>query len=121
MTPRVIATLGFDGSFVRGTSPYFNEPQFATAPAPALQQVTLNQLQPNGTLNFNYLKPNASVAVKVYKGFSYKMAWNYYGFNIAGSQFPAGLALTPSVPTLPSLQLENFNGSTATFSFLYAF
>ncbi|MGA7920870.1 MAG: hypothetical protein WCA38_14490 [Candidatus Acidiferrales bacterium] len=121
VTPRVTATLGFDGSFVRGTSPYFNEPQFATAPAPALQQVSLNQLQPNGTLNFNYLKPNASVAVKVYKGFSYKMAWNYYGFNIAGSQFPAGLALTPSVPTLPSLQLENFNGSTATFSFLYAF
>jgi hypothetical protein len=121
VTPRVTATLGFDGSFVRGTSPYFNEPQFATAPAPALQQVSLNQLQPNGTLNFNYFKPDASIMVKVYRGFSYKMAWNYYGFNVAGSQFPSGLALAPTNAALPSLQLENFNGSTATFSFLYAF
>jgi hypothetical protein len=121
ITSRVTTTLGFDGSFERGTSPYFNEPQFATAPVPALQQVTLNRLQPNGTLNFNYLKPNASLAVKVYKGFSYRMAWNYYGFNIAGSQFPTGLALNSSVATLPSLQLENFNGSTGTFSFVYAF
>ena len=96
VTPRVTATLGFDASFVRGTSPYFNEPQFATPPAPPLQQVTLNQLQPDGTLNFNYLKPNASIAVKIYKGFSYKMAWNYYGFDIVGSQFPAGLALAPT-------------------------
>jgi hypothetical protein len=113
--------LGFDGSFVRDRSPYFNEPQFATPPAPALQQVSLNQLQPAGTLNFNYLKPNASIAVKLYKGFSYKMAWNYYGFDVVGSQFPAGLALAPTNPLLPSLQLENFNGSTATFSFRYSF
>jgi hypothetical protein len=121
VTPRVTATVGFDGSFVRGTSPYFNEPQFAPAPAPSLQQVSLNQLQPSGTLNFNYLKPNASIAVKIYRGFSYTMAWNYYGFNTVGSQFPAGLALTPTNPALPSLQLENFNGSTATFSFRYSF
>jgi hypothetical protein len=113
--------LGFDASFVRGTSPYFNQPQFATPPAPPLQQVALNQLQPGGTLNFNYLKPNASIAVKIYKGFSYKMAWNYYGFDIVGSQFPAGLALTPTNASLPSLQLENFNGSTLTFSLRYSF
>ncbi len=125
VTPRVMAALGFDGSFVRGSSPYFNQPQFgsptAGAPAPALQQVTLNALQPSGTLNFNYLRPNGSVTIQLYKGFSYKMAWNYYGFNIAGTQFPAGLALNPTNAALPSLQLENFNGSTATFSFRYAF
>lgn len=125
VTPRVTATLGFDGSFVRGTSPYFNQPQFGSAAPPPLttppQQVTLNQLQPNGTLNFNYLKPNASIAINLYKGLSYRVAWNYYGFDIAGSQFPPGLALTPTNPSLPSLQLQNFNGSTATFSFRYAF
>ena len=119
VTKRVTATLGFDGSFVRGSPPYFNQPQFATSLA--LQQVTLNQLQPSGTLNFNYLKPNGSIAIDLYKGFSYKMAWNYYGFDIAGSQFPAGLALSASNPSLPSLLLQNFNGSTATFSFRYAF
>jgi hypothetical protein len=121
VTPRVTATLGFDGSFVRGTSPYFNQPQFATPPAPPLQQVSLNQLQPGGTLNFNYLKPSASIAVNIYKGFSYKMAWNYYGFDVVGNQFPAGLALTPTNPSLPSLQSENFNGSTLTFLLRYSF
>jgi hypothetical protein len=49
------------------------------------------------------------------------MAWNYYGFDIAGSQFPAGLALSASNASQPSLRLQNFNGSTATFSFRYAF
>lgn len=124
VTARVTAQMGFDGSFVRGTSPYYNQPQFGSAgapPAPPLQEVTLNQLQPNGTLNFNYLKPNGSITIDLYKGFSYKMAWNYYGFDIAGNQFPAGLALSPTNPALPSLQLQNFNGSTATFSFRYAF
>ena len=118
---RVTATLGFNGSFVRGTSPYFNEPQFATGTPPPLQQVTLNTLQPAGTLNFNYLQPTGSIDIRVYKGLSYKMAWNYYGYDIAGNQFPAMLALTPTNPLLPSLQLENFNGSTATFAIRYAF
>jgi hypothetical protein len=125
VTPRMMAALGFDGSFVRGSSPYFNQPQFGSsttgAPAPALQQVSLNQLQPSGTLNFNYLKPNASITIDLSKGFSYKMAWNYFGFNIAGNQFSAGLALTPTNAALPSLQAEDFNGSTATFSFRYTF
>jgi hypothetical protein len=121
-TKRVTAMLGFDGSFVRGSSPYFNQPQFATgSPAPALQQVTLNQFQPSGTLNFNYWKPNGSISVDLYRGFSYKMAWNYYGFNTAGTQFPAVLATMPTNTALPSLQSENFSGSTATFSFRYSF
>ena len=121
VTKRVTASLGFDGSFVRGISPYFNQPQFAPSPAPALQQVTLNQLQPSGTLNFNYLKPSGSIAIDLYKGLTYKMAWSYYGYDISGSQFPPGLALNPTNPLLPSLLSENFNGSTATFSFRYSF
>ena len=123
--PRMTAALGFDGSFVRGSSPYFNQPQFGSSTTggatPALQQVTLNQLQTSGTLNFNYLRPNGSITIDLSKGLSYKMAWNYFGFNIAGNQFPAGLALTPTNAALPSLQAEDFNGSTATFSFRYAF
>jgi len=117
---RVTAQVGFDGSFVRGTSPYFNQPQFATTPTP-LQQVTLNPLQPPSTLNFNYFKPYASITVDLYKGLSYKMSWNYYGFNVTGNQFPAGLALAPTYASYPSLGLENFNGSTATFAVRYAF
>jgi hypothetical protein len=123
VVPRVTFNLGFNGNFVRGTSPYFNLPQFPLNPAssPALQQVSLNALQPAGTLNFNYLQPTSSVAVNIYKGFTYEMAWAYYGFDIQNAQFPAGLALTPTNSALPPLQLENFNGSTATFSVRYAF
>lgn len=119
---RVTAGAGFNGSFVRGSSPYFNQPQFATTtPAPALQQVTLNPLQPESTLNFNYFRPYANLTVDLYKGLSYKMSWNYYGFNVTGNQFPAGLALTPTYSNYPSLQSENFNGSTATFAIRYSF
>ena len=111
-TKRVSAALGFGGSFVRGTSPYFNQPQFATSTPPPLQQVTLNPLTPAGTLDFNYLQPYGSITVAIYKGFSYKMAWNYYGFNQKGETSPSGLATIP---------LQDFNGSNATFSFRYAF
>jgi len=121
LVPRVTFNLGLDGNFVRGTSPYFNQPQFATGTPPPLQQVTLDTLQPAGTLNFNYLRPTSSVAVNIYKGFTYETAWAYYGFDIQNALFPAGLALTPTNPAQPSLQLENFNGSTATFSVRYAF
>jgi hypothetical protein len=111
---RVTASFGYDGTVVRGTSPYFNQPQFAptAAAAPALQQVTLNALTPSGTLDFNYVKPYGSVVVALYKGLSYKMAWNYYGFNVKGAQNPAGMAMIP---------MQDFNGSTATFAFRYAF
>jgi hypothetical protein len=109
---RITASLGYDGTVVRGTSPYFNQPQFAPTPAPALQQVTLNSLTPGGTLDFNYLKPDGSVVVDLYRGLSYKMSWNYYGFNVKGAQNPSGLAAIP---------MQDFNGSTATFAFRYAF
>jgi hypothetical protein len=91
---RVTATLGYGGSFVRGKT------------------IFLNPLTPSGTLDFNYEMPYASITVDVYRGFSYKMAWNYYGYNEAGVTNPFGLAAIP---------LQDFDGSNATFSFRYAF
>ncbi|HUJ30287.1 MAG TPA: hypothetical protein VLY23_03335 [Candidatus Acidoferrum sp.] len=91
---RVTADLGYGGSFVRGNT------------------IFLNPLMPSGTLDYNYQMPYGSVTIDLSKGFSYKMAWNYYGFNQAGNTSPFGLAAIP---------LQDFNGSNATFSFRYAF
>ena len=91
---RVTATLGYGGSFVRGNT------------------IFLNPLAPSGTLDYNYQLPFGSINFDIYKGLSYKMAWNYYGFNQEGNTSPFGLAAIP---------LQDFNGSNATFSFRYAF
>jgi hypothetical protein len=91
---RVTATLGYGASFVRGNT------------------IFLNPLTPSGTLDYNYQMPYGSVAIDIYKGFTYKMAWNYYGFNETGTTSPFGLAAIP---------LQDFNGSNATFSFRYVF
>ena len=91
---RVTAMLGYSGSIVRGNTTF------------------LNPLAPTGTLDFNYLTPLASLAFEIYKGLSYKTAWNYYGYNDKGIANPAGLAPLPS---------QDFNGSNLTFSFRYAF
>jgi hypothetical protein len=91
---RVTATVGYGGSFVRGNTTF------------------LNPLTPSGTLDFNYQRPYGSVAIDVYKGFTYKMSWNYYGFNETGATNPFGVA---------AIRLEDFNGSNATFSVRYAF
>ena len=91
---RVTAAVGYAGSFVRGNT------------------IFLNPLTPSGTLNFNYQQPYASITIDIYRGFSYKMAWNYYGFNETGVTNPFGLA---------GIQLQDFNGNNATFSFRYAF
>jgi hypothetical protein len=109
---RVSVGLGFGGNFVRGTSNFFNQPQFAAAPAPTLGQVALNLMTPTGTLDFNYLKPTSLIAIDLYKGLTYKMAWNYFGYNAKGPADPARLA---------PIGARDFNGSTATFSFRYAF
>jgi hypothetical protein len=93
-TRRVTTMFGYAGSFVRGSS------------------IFLNPLAPSGTLDYNYLIPFGSVSINVYKGLSYKMAWNYYGFNQKGNTNPFGLGVIP---------LQDFNGSNATFSFRYAF
>jgi hypothetical protein len=93
-TKRVSTALGYGGSFVRGNT------------------TMLNPLTPDGTLDYNYQMPYGSVTIQVYRGFSYKMAWNYYGFTETGVTNPFGLATIP---------LQDFNGSNATFSFRYAF
>jgi hypothetical protein len=91
---RVTASVGYGGSFVRGNT------------------IFLNPLTPSGTLDFNYQRPYASLEFAVYRGFTYKMSWNYYGYNETGATNPFGLA---------PIQLQDFNGSNATFSFRYAF
>jgi hypothetical protein len=91
---RVTTILGYGGSFVRGHT------------------ILLNPLTPSGTLNYNYQAPYGSIRIDVYRGFSYKVAWNYYGFNEASNTAPFGLAAIP---------LQGCNGSTATFSFLNEF
>jgi hypothetical protein len=89
---RVTAMIGYAGTIARGTT------------------TMLNPLTPTGTLDFNYLKPQASLAVDIYKGVTYKTAWNYYGYDDHGVANPVGLAPLP---------LQNFNGSNITFSLLY--
>jgi len=91
---RITADMGYGGSFVRGNT------------------IFLNPLMPSGTLDYNYQLPYASINVLLYRGVSYKMAWNYYGFNEEGVTSPFGLAPIP---------LQDFNGSNATFSVRYAF
>jgi len=91
---RVTALLGYSGSIVRGNA------------------TMLNKLQPTGPLDFNYLRPFVSLEVLLYKGVSYKTAWNYYGYNDQGVANPAGLAPLP---------LQDFNGSNVTFSLKYSF
>jgi len=91
---RVTTSIGYAGSFVRGNT------------------IFLNPLTPSGTLDYNYMQPYGSILIDVYKGFSYKVSWNYYGFNQKGNTSPFGLATIP---------LQDFNGSTATFAFRYAF
>ena len=93
-TKRVTTMVGYGGSFVRGNT------------------IFLNPLTPSGTLDFNYQKPYASIVIEVYKGLSYKMAWDYYGFNETGNTNSFGLA---------PVALQDFNGSNATFSFRYSF
>jgi hypothetical protein len=91
---RVTAIMGYAGSIVRGNTTF------------------VNLLQPTGTLDFNYLKPFASLQIDLYKGLSYKTAWNYYGYNDHGIANPVLLAALPS---------QDFDGSNLTFSLKYAF
>jgi hypothetical protein len=91
---RVTASLGYGGSFVRGNT------------------IFLNPLTPSGTLDYDYQMPYGSVVIDMGKGFSYKVGWNYYGFNETGDTNPFGLAPIP---------LQDFNGSNITFSARYSF
>jgi hypothetical protein len=91
---RVTTMTGYSGSFVRGNT------------------IFLNPLTPTGTLDFNYQRPFASIAIDLGRGLTYKMTWNYYGFNQGANTSPFGLAAIP---------LQDFNGSNATFAFRYSF
>jgi hypothetical protein len=91
---RVTAMLGYGGSFVRGNT------------------IFLNPLTPSGTLDFNYQRPYASIAIDIFRGFTYKMSWSYYGYTQVGNIYPFGLA---------GIQSPDFNGNNATFSFRYSF
>ena len=91
---RVTAMLGYGGSIIRGNT------------------TLLNPLTPTGTLDFDYIKPFASLALDIYRGLSYKTAWTYYNYNDRGVANPTGLA---------PLLSQDFNGNNITFSFRYAF
>lgn len=54
------------------------------------------------------------VIYDVYKGLSYRMTWNYYGYNGRGQASNA-------IPGLAPIPIPDFNGSTAEFALRYAF
>jgi hypothetical protein len=93
---RVTTTIGYVGTFVGGST------------------TAIDPLQVPGTLAFNYLKPYATAVFDVYKGLSYRMTWNYYGYNGRGQASNA-------IPGLTAIPTQDFNGSTAEFAFRYAF
>jgi len=95
-TKRVTTTIGYVGTFVGGST------------------TAIDPLQVPGTLAFNYLKPYATAVFDVYKGLSYRMTWNYYGYNGRGQASNA-------IPGLAAIPTQDFNGSTAEFAFRYAF
>jgi hypothetical protein len=101
---RITTTLGYSGTFTRGSMPF------------------LNPLQPSGTLSYTYQKPYASVSFDAGGGISYKAAWTYYGYNPRGIQVPTitGTSTSLAVPaTGPNGFLQDFNGNTVMFSLRY--
>jgi len=93
---RVTTTVGYVGTFVGGNT------------------LVINPLQVPGSLAFNYQKPFATAIFDVYRGLSYRMTWNYYGYNTKGMA-------SNSIPGLASIPIQDFNGSTGEFAFRYAF
>src|ERR1700683_137962 len=114
-TKRITTFLGYAGTFVGGNEILRNG---------SVIEPPLNPLQPVGTLAFNYQKPYATLIIDLYHGLSYRTTWNYYGFDGKGpspNNVP-GLAVAPSVvPPANAFNAEDFNGSTVTFAFRYAF
>ena len=94
--PRVTAGVGYAGTFVGGNT------------------LGIDPLQVPGTLAFNYQKPYGRIVFDLYKGLSYRMTWNYYGYNSKGQASNA-------IPGLAAIPLQDFNGSTAEFALRYAF
>ena len=93
---RLTTTVGYAGTFVSGSTTAIYAPQ------------------PTGTLAFNYQKPFVTAIFDLHKGLSYRMTWNYYGYN--------GKGLVPyAIPGLAAIPSEDFNGSTTEFALRYAF
>jgi hypothetical protein len=63
---------------------------------------------PAGTLNFNFHKPYASLALDFAKGLTGKAAWGYYGYN-------------EKTPADPFSSARDFRGNLVTLSIRYAF
>jgi hypothetical protein len=99
---RVTTDVGYSGAFAGGNT------------------VFLNPLQPAGTLAFNYQRPYGSIQIAIYKGMTWKAAWEYEGYN-AKAPFATSVPLTSGTLALAPLPAPDFNGSTATFSVRYAF
>jgi hypothetical protein len=93
---RVTTSIGYAATFVGGNT------------------LAIDPLQVPGTLAFNYQKPYASAIFDLYKGLSYRMTWNYYGYNGKGQASNA-------IPGLAAIPMQDFNGSTTEFAFRYAF
>lgn len=95
-TKRFTAGIGYAGTFVGGNT------------------LAIDPLQVPGTLAFNYQKPYARAIVDLGRGFSYRMTWNYYGYNTKGQPSNA-------IPGLAPISTQDFNGSTVEFALRYAF
>ncbi len=98
-------TLGYSGSFVRGTTSWYDP--LGTFSIPFTDPRT-----PYGPLRFNYQTPYLTMKLNLYKGLSYMAAWNYYGYNGRGDNNPANLA---------PLGTQDFNGNNMTMSAQYSF
>ncbi|MGC2421712.1 MAG: hypothetical protein WA405_08700 [Candidatus Acidiferrales bacterium] len=110
---RVTMRLGYAGTFVGGGSGILN-------PVVGPGILSLDPLQPAGTLAFNYQKPYAMFQFDLYKGLSYKTEWNYYAYN-GKAPVNTSVPITGGTYALEPIGSPDFNGSTATFSVRYAF
>lgn len=72
------------------------------------ETLILSPNAPAGTLNFNFHKPYASLALDFAKGLTGKAAWGYYGYNEKTPADPFSLA-------------RDFRGNLVTLSIRYAF
>jgi hypothetical protein len=93
---RVTVGLGYTGTFVGGST------------------LAIDALQVPGTLAFNYQKPYVTTIFDLHKGLSYRMTWNYYGYNGRGQPSNAITGLAP-------IPIQDFDGSTAEFALRYSF
>lgn len=93
---RVSAAVGYSETFVGGGT------------------TLIDPLQVPGTLVFNYQKPYIRTTFDWYKGLSYRMTWNYFGYNGKGQPSNA-------IPGLVPIPAQDFDGSTTEFAFRYAF